>query len=81
MYPLVCEPVPPPAYGNISCTNDTESWNCTISCDEGYDFDMAPLDEYVCGPDTFHVWNFETEFNPEKRLPNCIGKRNFIETT
>lgn len=64
--------------GNVSCENNTDSINCAITCNEGFEFDIEPLDEYTCGPETFHVWNFETSANPLRRLPKCVGNEVHI---
>ena len=69
----VCIPIEPPDNGTITCNNDSGSLNCTIMCNEGFDFDSEPLDYYFCGPETFHEWNFKTVINPLHRLPECTG--------
>lgn len=66
--------MPTIANGTVKCHNDTLNVNCTVECNDGFDFDIEPLDEYVCGPDTFHIWNFETSVNPLRRLPKCVGE-------
>lgn len=69
----MCSTISAPSNGSLECFNDTESINCTISCDDGFDFDIEPLPLYFCGPETFHEWNFQTDENPERRLPKCVG--------
>ncbi|KAL3870955.1 hypothetical protein ACJMK2_038980 [Sinanodonta woodiana] len=69
----VCPEISPPANGSISCNNDTRNINCTVQCEEGYQFDIEPLDFYLCGEDTAHEWNFQTEDNPNRRLPKCTA--------
>ncbi|KAL3870926.1 hypothetical protein ACJMK2_038954 [Sinanodonta woodiana] len=69
----VCPEIFPPANGSISCYNDTRNINCTVQCEEGYQFDIEPLDFYLCGEYTAHEWNFQTKDNPNRRLPKCTA--------
>ncbi|XP_053381797.1 sushi, von Willebrand factor type A, EGF and pentraxin domain-containing protein 1-like [Mercenaria mercenaria] len=69
----VCPQISAPMNGSLECVNDTESINCTVSCDDGFDFDIEPLPLYYCGPDTFQEWNYQTDENPERRLPKCVA--------
>lgn len=63
----------------LSCNNDTDNINCTISCEEGYDFDHSIKPYYVCGEVTYHLWDFKTSDNPDGKLPQCTEKRNSEE--
>ncbi|KAL3870958.1 hypothetical protein ACJMK2_038983 [Sinanodonta woodiana] len=69
----VCPEISPPANGSIRCYNDTRNINCTVQCEKGYQFDIEPMDFYLCGEDTAHEWNFQTEDNPSRRLPKCTA--------
>ncbi|XP_052228764.1 uncharacterized protein LOC127842990 isoform X2 [Dreissena polymorpha] len=71
----VCQPLGEIENGTITCDNISDTIRCNISCNEDHDFDFVPLEEYVCGPDTFHMWNFESRFNPQRRLPSCVAAR------
>ncbi|XP_052237854.1 sushi, von Willebrand factor type A, EGF and pentraxin domain-containing protein 1-like [Dreissena polymorpha] len=71
----VCQPLGEIENGTVKCENMTDTIRCNIFCNEDHDFDFVPLEEYVCGPDTFHMWNFESRFNPQRRLPSCVAAR------
>ena len=79
---LVCMAFVEPDNSTATCVNNTStgSVTCTIECDEGFDFDIAPMDEYTCGPETFHEWNVRTSFNPDMRLPSCVRTYLYIDT-
>ncbi|XP_060568381.1 sushi, von Willebrand factor type A, EGF and pentraxin domain-containing protein 1-like isoform X2 [Ruditapes philippinarum] len=68
----VCREIQPPGNGSIECVNDTDSINCTMSCDDGFDFDIEPLPLYYCGPQTSQEWNFQNDENPDRRIPSCV---------
>ena len=70
----MCENFVEPDNSTATCTNDTstDTVTCTIECHDGFDFDIAPMDAYTCGPETFHEWNLRTTFNPDMRLPSCV---------
>ncbi|XP_067681709.1 sushi, von Willebrand factor type A, EGF and pentraxin domain-containing protein 1-like [Haliotis asinina] len=68
----VCSDVLPPMNGTFNCDTKGKMMFCNVSCDEGYSFDMPPLDIYECGDETGYVWNFKTEDNPYHKLPNCM---------
>ncbi|KAH3713144.1 hypothetical protein DPMN_072929 [Dreissena polymorpha] len=67
----VCPKFVAPTNASADCINKSDEINCTIFCDKGFEFDIESLPEYFCGPDTGHVWNFETDANPNRRLPKC----------
>ncbi|XP_062573264.1 uncharacterized protein LOC134235178, partial [Saccostrea cucullata] len=60
----------------LRCKNDSENINCTISCEEGYDFDHPVKPYYLCGPLTYNLWDFKTSDNPDGKLPQCIETKN-----
>lgn len=68
---LVCNDLNTTENGILDCRNDTGNINCTYRCKSGYDFDHDPKDFYICGPDTFYLWDFQTKDNPYGRLPSC----------
>ncbi|XP_041369905.1 sushi, von Willebrand factor type A, EGF and pentraxin domain-containing protein 1-like [Gigantopelta aegis] len=72
----VCKEISAPANGSVLCENSTTFINCTMDCDEGYLPDIEPLSSYYCGEQTGHIWNFETEQNPHRRLPFCSKTHN-----
>lgn len=57
----------------LSCENDTKNINCTISCEEGYDFDHFIKPYYECGEVTYMLWDFKTSDNPDGKLPQCTS--------
>ena len=57
-----------------TCSNDSENINCTIACADGYDFDHEIKPYYLCGLDTFYLWDFQTDDNPSGKLPTCQSK-------
>lgn len=63
----------------LSCENDTKNINCTISCEEGYDFDHFIKPYYECGEVTYMLWDFKTSDNPDGKLPQCTKKKNSDE--
>lgn len=69
-----CSEVTPPINGTFDCDMNGKMMFCNVSCEEGYNFDIPPLDVYECGDETGYVWNFITEDNPYHRLPKCMGK-------
>ncbi|KAL5012411.1 hypothetical protein ScPMuIL_010962 [Solemya velum] len=79
----VCSVLNPPKNGFIDCDNNTESdtLECTIHCDEGYEFDREPMPMYCCGPETFYTWDFQTEDNPHAQLPSCTEHTNAMMQT
>lgn len=66
-----CPNITAPDNGTISCDSENDTIVCSISCNDGFDFDIEPLESYFCGPKTFHIWNFETDVNPLRKLPKC----------
>lgn len=72
---VACKHWDAPNNASLICVNesDKDSINCTLTCNEGFDFDSPPRDYYYCGPSTFHLWEFETDDNPTKRVPSCNG--------
>ncbi|XP_048737007.2 sushi, von Willebrand factor type A, EGF and pentraxin domain-containing protein 1-like [Ostrea edulis] len=54
-----------------TCTNDSDNINCTIDCAAGYDFDHEIKPYYLCGIDTFYLWDFQTDDNPDRKMPSC----------
>ncbi|XP_069125356.1 sushi, von Willebrand factor type A, EGF and pentraxin domain-containing protein 1-like [Argopecten irradians] len=71
-----CTNLTTPAHAILDCLWDTsdDAINCSLSCEDGYDFDHAAKESYRCGPDTFHLWDFQTDDNPYGRLPDCTKK-------
>lgn len=57
----------------ISCKTDSMDTNCTLSCEDGYEFDHSVKPFYLCGDSTYQYWDFKTVDNPEGKLPQCIG--------
>jgi len=70
----VCSLLNAPGNGTSDCQNVSDTINCTITCDDGFDFDIQPLDYYICGPDTSYEWNIQSDDNPDGKLPRCSGK-------
>lgn len=62
----------------LSCDNNKKNINCTISCEEGYDFDHSIKPFYVCGDITYHLWDFKTLDNPDGKLPQCTGTIHYM---
>ncbi|XP_062584887.1 uncharacterized protein LOC134246515 [Saccostrea cucullata] len=54
-----------------TCNNDSQNINCTIECAAGYDFDHEIKPYYLCGKDTFYHWDFQTDDNPDGKMPYC----------
>lgn len=77
----VCSNITVTEHVLLSCENDSNNINCTISCEEGYDFDHSIKPFYVCGEITYHLWDFQTLDNPSGKLPQCTEKRNSEEMT
>ena len=71
---VVCGNLSATEHVNISCEFDSNNTNCTISCEEGYEFDHTAKPFYLCGEATYHFWDFKTSDNPEGKLPQCIGR-------
>ncbi|XP_069124618.1 sushi, von Willebrand factor type A, EGF and pentraxin domain-containing protein 1-like [Argopecten irradians] len=71
-----CTNLTTPAHAVLDCLWDTsdDAINCSLSCEDGYDFDHAAKESYRCGQDTFHLWDFQTDDNPYGRLPDCTKK-------
>ncbi|XP_069110342.1 uncharacterized protein [Argopecten irradians] len=71
-----CTNLTTPAHAVLDCHWDTsdDAINCSLACEDGYDFDHAAKESYRCGPDTFHLWDFQTDDNPYGRLPDCTKK-------
>lgn len=70
-----CKHWNPPDNASLVCVNETEQGgiNCTLTCNEGFEFDSLPRNYYFCGLSTFHRWEFETDDNPANRIPSCNG--------
>lgn len=77
----VCSNITVTEHVLLSCENDSNNINCTISCEEGYDFDHSVKPFYVCGEITYQLWDFKTLDNPYGKLPQCTEKRNSEEMT
>ncbi|XP_078337815.1 uncharacterized protein LOC111100868 [Crassostrea virginica] len=71
----VCGNLSATEHVNISCEFDSNNTNCTISCEEGYEFDHTAKPFYLCGEATYHFWDFKTSDNPEGKLPQCIERK------
>ncbi|XP_060063503.1 uncharacterized protein LOC132543962 [Ylistrum balloti] len=71
-----CTNLTTPAHAALDCqwTTSEDAVTCSLSCENGYDFDHAAKEIYRCGPDTFHLWDFQTDDNPYGRLPDCTRK-------
>ena len=69
----VCENLTLTDHVLLRCRNDSDNMNCTISCEEGYDFDHTVKPFYLCGPLTYNLWDFKTSDNPDGKLPQCVG--------
>ncbi|KAK3085610.1 hypothetical protein FSP39_006044, partial [Pinctada imbricata] len=68
----VCSNLTEPNNSTLTChESESGNINCTLECHEGFEFDQVPKPYYLCGPDTFHQWDFQTEENPLGRLPFC----------
>ncbi|XP_033728072.1 uncharacterized protein LOC117317375 [Pecten maximus] len=69
----VCKKLTAPDNSILDCIWNTteEAINCTLSCNHGYNFDHAAKTVFQCGPDTFYLWDFQTDDNPYGRLPAC----------
>ena len=57
----------------ISCKTDPLNTNCTLTCEDGYEFDHSIKPFYLCGDSTYQYWDFKTADNPDGKLPQCIG--------
>lgn len=68
------------AHVNWTCNNDTENMNCTIECADGYDFDHEIKPYYMCGKNTFYLWDFQTDDNPDGKMPACLGTKPLVIT-
>lgn len=53
--------------------------NCSIECADGYDFDHEIKPYYMCGKDTFYLWDFQTDDNPDGKMPACLGTYEFFK--
>lgn len=73
---IVCENLTLTDHVLIRCRNDSDNMNCTISCEEGYDFDHTVKPYYLCGPLTYNLWDFKTSDNPDGKLPQCVETKN-----
>ncbi|XP_021358087.1 uncharacterized protein LOC110453459 [Mizuhopecten yessoensis] len=71
-----CTNLTTPSNSILFCNWETamDAVYCTLTCEDGYDFDHAAKEDYHCGPDTFHLWDFQTDDNPYGRLPACTKK-------
>lgn len=58
----------------LTCSNDSDGINCTFDCEDGYDFDHDIKSFYYCGKDTFYLWDFQTDDNPDGKTPYCSGE-------
>ncbi|XP_061166391.1 neurogenic locus Notch protein-like [Saccostrea echinata] len=67
----VCSQLMVSEHALLDCVNDTKNLNCTIECENGYDFDHETKPFYLCGEDTFYMWDFQTEDNPDGKTPVC----------
>ncbi|XP_056010712.1 sushi, von Willebrand factor type A, EGF and pentraxin domain-containing protein 1-like isoform X1 [Ostrea edulis] len=68
----VCTILEAPSNGSLNCTGSPETgFNCSISCNRGFDFDEGVKPFYECGPNTFFLWDFKTSDNPDGNLPTC----------
>lgn len=54
--------------------------NCTIECADGYDFDHEIKPYYMCGKNTFYLWDFQTDDNPDGKMPACLGTKPLVIT-
>lgn len=54
--------------------------NCTIECADGYDFDHEIKPNYMCGKNTFYLWDFQTDDNPDGKMPACLGTKPLVIT-
>lgn len=79
MYPE-CSQLEQLAHVNWTCNNDTENMNCTIECADGYDFDHEIKPYYMCGKNTFYLWDFQTDDNPDGKMPACLGTKPLVIT-
>lgn len=69
----VCSNITVTEHVLLSCQNDSNNINCTISCEDGYAFDHSVKPFYVCGESTYYLWDFKTLDNPNGKLPQCTG--------
>ncbi|XP_061173458.1 uncharacterized protein LOC133182626 [Saccostrea echinata] len=53
------------------CSNDSGGINCTVDCEDGYEFDHDIKPFYYCGRETFYLWDFQTDDNPNGKTPYC----------
>ncbi|KAK3102731.1 hypothetical protein FSP39_013507, partial [Pinctada imbricata] len=68
----VCSILTAPTNSTLYCSSFSNgTMNCTLQCDDGYDFDHTPKPYYLCGPDTFFLWDYQTDDNVFGRLPYC----------
>ncbi|XP_062584689.1 sushi, von Willebrand factor type A, EGF and pentraxin domain-containing protein 1-like [Saccostrea cucullata] len=68
----VCSPLSAPSNGSLNCSGSPDTgFNCTISCNRGFDFDKGIKPFYECGPNTFFLWDFKSDDNPNGDLPTC----------
>ncbi|XP_033636703.1 sushi, von Willebrand factor type A, EGF and pentraxin domain-containing protein 1-like [Asterias rubens] len=65
-----CKELDHPRAGVLHCDENDNEQNCTISCQEGFEFSQA-VTSYQCGPSTNYQWSHESIDNPAAILPGC----------
>ena len=68
-----CKELDHPRAGVLHCDENDNEQNCTISCQEGFEFSQA-VTSYQCGPSTNYQWSHESIDNPAAILPGCTSK-------
>ncbi|XP_019616496.1 PREDICTED: sushi, von Willebrand factor type A, EGF and pentraxin domain-containing protein 1-like [Branchiostoma belcheri] len=67
----VCKNLTDPVNGFATCNSTGDEINCTISCQDGFEFYDQPVLHYHCGRSTSYRWNHESPRNPMARYPPC----------
>ena len=62
-----------PDHALFDCTNDENITECTLDCEDGYDFDHVIRNKFECGKDTNYQWNFMSGGYQLSDLPSCQG--------
>jgi hypothetical protein len=76
----VCTMLEAPSNGSLRCTGSPETGlKCSISCNNGFNFDNAVKPIYECGPTTIFLWDFKTDDNPNGNLPSCKPKSRVFQ--
>ncbi|XP_035664408.1 sushi, von Willebrand factor type A, EGF and pentraxin domain-containing protein 1-like [Branchiostoma floridae] len=76
----VCKNLTNPLNGFATCNSTDNEINCTISCQDGFEFYDQPVLHYHCGQSTAFRWNHESPRNPMARFPPCTEFTQSVKT-